>query len=174
MIRKSILLAATLLAAPGAPVLAHGGGPTDPQIAHIAYTAGVIDIAAARRALAKSKNATVRGFATEMVRDHEAVNDQALALVKKLKVTPADNPTSKALVKQAKADERRLAALNGRAFDRAYLANEVAYHKAVNAALDKTLIPSSHNAELKSLLQTGLKLFREHQAHAEHLAAEVK
>ena len=177
MMKKSILpalFAATLLAASGAPALAHGDGPTDPQIAHIAYTAGVIDITAAKQALAKSKNATVRGFAQEMVRDHEAVNVAALDLVKKLKVTPADNPTSKALSKQAEADERRLAGLNGNAFDRAYLANEVAYHKAVNGALDKTLIPSSHNAELKSLLQTGLKLFREHQAHAEHLAAELK
>ena len=174
MIKKSILLAATLLAASGAPALAHGDGPTDPQIAHIAYTAGVIDVAAAKQALAKSKNATVRGFANEMVRDHEAVNDQALALVKKLKVTPADNPTSKALTAQAAADEKRLAALKGAAFDRAYLANEVAYHKAVNGALDKTLIPSSDNGELKALLETGLKLFREHQAHAEHLASELK
>ena len=179
MIQKSIfpvasVAAALLAAAAGTPAAAVGEAPTDPQIAHIAYTAGVIDIAAARQALAKSKNATVRGFAQEMVRDHEAVNVAALDLVKKLKVTPADNPTSAALTKQAKADERRLAALNGLAFDRAYLANEAAYHKAVNAALDKTLIPSSRNAELKSLLQTGLKLFREHQSHAEHLAAGLK
>ena len=32
-----------------------------------------------------------------MVRDHEAVNQQALALVKKLNVTPEDNDTSRAL-----------------------------------------------------------------------------
>ena len=175
MIHKSIFLGAALLAATGtAPALAAPGGPTDPQIAHVAYTAGVIDIAAAKQALAKSTNATVRGFAEEMVRDHQAVNVAALALVKKLKVTPADNPTSKALTAQAAADEKRLAALKGAAFDRAYLANEVAYHKAVNGALDKTLIPSSDNGELKALLETGLKLFREHQAHAEHLAAELK
>lgn len=36
-----------------------------------------------------------------MVRDHTAVNDQALALVKKLKVKPQDNGTRKALLKQA-------------------------------------------------------------------------
>jgi hypothetical protein len=38
------------------------------------------------------------------------VNDKALALVKKLKVTPEDNDTSKALNKQAadKRAERRL------------------------------------------------------------------
>ena len=39
------LAAATLLSS---PVLAQGAKLTDPQIAHIAYTAGVIDIAAAK------------------------------------------------------------------------------------------------------------------------------
>jgi putative membrane protein len=175
MTNKSILLGAALLAASAvAPALAHGDGPSDPQIAHIAYTAGVIDVAAGKQALARSTNPTVRSFAREMVRDHEAVNVMALDLVKKLKVTPADNPTSAALSKQAAADSHRIAALKGAAFDRAYLANEVAYHKTVNAALAKTLIPSSHNGELKSLLETGLTLFREHQAHAEHLASELK
>ena len=38
-------------------------GPSDPQIAHIAYTAGQLDVAAAKLALAKSKNPAVRDFA---------------------------------------------------------------------------------------------------------------
>lgn len=147
--------------------------PTDPQIAHIAYTADQIDIAAGNQALTKSHNAQVRAFAQEMVRDHTAVNEQALALVKKLKVTPQANPTSASLESNAKAERVKLAKLSGAAFDRAYAANEVAYHKAVNGALADTLIPSAQNAELKSLLQTGLKLFREHQAHAEHLVHDL-
>jgi putative membrane protein len=149
-------------------------GPTDPQIAHIAYTAGVIDVAAGKQALAKSHNKAVRAFAEEMVRDHQAVNDQALALVKKLHVTPQDNATSKALSSAAKAKLDSLAKLHGAAFDRAYAANEVAYHKTVNGALKSTLIPSSDNKELKSLLKTGLTLFTEHQHHAEHLASSLK
>ena len=62
--------------------------PTDPQIAHIAYTAGVIDIEAAKLAISKSKNADIVAFANDMVRDHKAVNVQALDLVKKLNVAP--------------------------------------------------------------------------------------
>ena len=155
-------------------VPAAAAGPTDPQIAHIAYTAGVIDVAAGKQALAKSHNKAVRAFAEEMVRDHTAVNDKALALVKKLKVTPEDNATSQSLNKGAKAESDKLAKLNGAAFDRAYIANEIAYHKTVNGALEKTLIPNAHNAELKSLLETGLTLFKEHQAHAEKIAKEVK
>ena len=168
---KALGLAAML--AIGAPLAAQAEAakPNDAQIAHIAYTAGVIDVTAGKQALAKSKDKAVRDFAQEMVRDHTAVNDQALALVKKLGVTPQDNPTSQALSKDAAAKLKTYAALNGTAFDKAYVANEVAYHKTVNGALAKTLIPNAQNAELKSLLGTGLKLFTEHQLHAEHLAA---
>ena len=109
-----------------------------------------------------------------MLRDHEAVNKQALDLVKKLNVKPEDNDTSRALSKAANEKKAELAKLSGAAFDKAYAANEVAYHKTVNGALEKTLIPSANNAELKSLLQTGLKVFQGHQQHAEHVAAALK
>ena len=153
---------------------AEGAKPTDPQIAHIAYTAGVIDVAAAKQALAKTSNKDVKEFAENMVRDHEAVNKQALDLVKKLKVTPEDNDTSKSLSKNAAAKLDELAKLKGADFDKAYVANEVAYHKAVDSALETLLIPSASNAELKSLLQTGLKIFQGHEQHAKHVAAELK
>jgi predicted outer membrane protein len=54
------------------------------------------------------------------------------------------------------------------------VSNEFAYHKTVNGALENTLIPSATNPELKSLLQTGLKLFQDHEQHAEHVASELK
>ena len=148
--------------------------PTDPQIAHIAYTAGQIDVAAGKQALAKSKNRAVRAFAQEMVRDHAAVNERALSLVKKLGVTPEANATSTSLEAGAKVQMRALGALHSAAFDRAYVRNEIAYHRTVNGALDSLLIPNAHNTELKSLLKTGLTLFQEHQKHAEHLAKTVR
>ena len=109
-----------------------------------------------------------------MVRDHAEVNKQALALVGKLKVKPEDNDTSRALTKQAAAKRDELAKLSGAAFDKAYVANEVAYHKTVNGALETTLIPSASNGELKGLLQTGLKIFQGHEQHPEHVAADLK
>lgn len=158
-----------------APALAGAAeAPSDAQIAHIAYTAGNLDVAAAKLALAKSKSATVREFAGTMVRDHEAVNIKALELVKELKMTPQDNPTSQSLNRAAADTLKRFEALDSAAFDKAYVENEVAFHRTVNGALESVLIPSAKNHQLKSLLQTGLSLFREHQAHAEHLSATVK
>jgi putative membrane protein len=165
--------AVALLLTTGMPQ-AQDARPTDPQIAHIAYTAGAIDVKAGELALKKTKNKAVRAFAEDMVRDHKAVNVQALALVKKLKVTPEDNPTSEALTKAATTEYKSLSKLKGAAFDRAYIANEVAFHKTVNGALETTLIPSASNSELKALLGTGLKVFQGHLAHAEHIASTVK
>jgi len=173
VIRFSLLGAAAMAASlAAAPVWAEGG-PSDAEIAHIAYTAGQIDIAAAKQALAKSSNAEVRGFADTMLRDHLAVEAKALALVQKLGVVPADNATSIALARQARETEASLARLNGAAFDRAYVRSELAYHRTVNGALRDTLIPAADNGELKQLLETGLALFGEHQAHAEQLASKL-
>ena len=170
--RASLLAGAFLLAGSFGAFAADK--PTDPQIAHIAYTAGVLDIKAAEQALGISKNEAVREFATSMATDHKAVNDQALALVAKLGVTPEDNDTSKGLVAQSETKAAELAKLSGADFDKAYIAKEVAYHKAVNGALADLLIPSASNAELKSLLESGLKIFQGHELHAEHVAEGLK
>ena len=77
LVRLSAAIAAICLLT-GAAYAQGAAKPTDPQIAHIAYTAGQLDIEAAKQALRKSKNKEVRVFATDMVRDHTAVNKQAL------------------------------------------------------------------------------------------------
>lgn len=152
---------------------AHDAALNDAQIAHIAYTAGQLDVEAAKQALDRSGNSEVCAFAQTMLRDHEAVNGQALALVHKLGVTPQDNATSAQLSSDAAAARARLADLKGPAFDKAYAEREAAYHAAVNQALRGTLIPSAHNGELKQLLESGLALFSAHQQHAEALAQQL-
>ena len=147
---------------------------TDPQIAHIAYTAGKIDIAAADLALKKTSNNAVKAFANETLRDHTAVNQKALASLDKLKVKPEDNDLSESLAGAAAEQWKELSKLSGAAFDKAYAENEVAYHVTVNGVLETTLIPATQNGELQSLLETGLKLFTEHQKHAEQLESQLK
>ena len=119
--RLTPLVIVLALLSPGVLWAGTAAKPTDPQIAHIAYTAGVIDVEAGKLALEKSHNEEVRSFAQRMVGDHSAVNDQALALVKKLNVTPEDNPTSQSLTKEADATRKKLAGLTGAAFDKAYV-----------------------------------------------------
>jgi putative membrane protein len=173
MIRTIGAIGAAMLLSLSGATLAQDSSINDAQIAHVAYTAGQIDVDAGRQALERSSNADVRAFAETMVRDHAAVNERALALVQRLHVTPEANSTSAALTAGAADAHRRLSALEGATFDRAYLENEVAYHRAVNDALRNTLIPGAHNAELKSLLEAGLALFTAHQEHAEMLVRQL-
>src|SRR3546814_15315988 len=109
-----------------------------------------------------------------MVRDHAAVNEKALALVKRLGVTPEANATSADLTAQAAQKHDELARLDGAAFDRAYVPNEAAYHATVNGALQHLLIPSATNGDMKSLLETRLSLFAEHQTQPAHLATSMQ
>src|SRR3546814_15527926 len=117
--------AAASLAISGAALSHDAAKPSDAQIAHIAYTAGQIDIDAGKQALAKSKNPTVRAFAEEMVRDHGAVNDKALALVKQLGVTPEANATSSALTAQATQKHDELARKSVRSGKSVYIRFEL-------------------------------------------------
>jgi putative membrane protein len=171
---KSSFLAAAVCFGAATAMAQTTGKPTDPQIADIAYTAGQIDIEQAIDALKMTNTKAVRSFAEEMIRDHLAVNNKVLVLCDKLKVTPEGNDTSKTMYREARLKREELRALSGTAFDKAYADNEVAYHEAVNGALESTLIPAAQNAQLKSLLETGLKLFKEHQKHAEKLVDELK
>ena len=145
----------------------------DLQIAHIAYTAGAIDIRYAHLALALSDDPEVRKFAKLMIQDHTAVNNKALALVKKLQITPEDNPTSQQLVKQAEKIRTELSQLRGEEFAKRYAANELGYHQTVNNVVENTFIPNAKNAELKALLTAALQTFKVHEGHAETMNQKV-
>ena len=72
-----------------------------------------------------------------------------------------------------KKELAKLKALTGADFDKAYVDNEVSYHEAVIGLLDKTLIPNTKNAELKSLLESGRPIFVAHLGHAKMLQASL-
>lgn len=149
-------------------------GLDDAQIAGIVITANTVDIDAGKLAEAKSRNEEVRAFAKRMVTDHSAVNEQAAMLVKKLNVTPRESEISKALKENGTKALENLKTLEGKAFDKTYLDNEVAYHQAVLEALDKTLIPNAKNEELETLLVKVRPAFVVHLEHAKHMQSSLK
>ncbi|MEO6894258.1 MAG: DUF4142 domain-containing protein, partial [Ginsengibacter sp.] len=132
-----------------------------------------IDIDYANIAKEKSKNKNVLEFAATMAKDHGKVNEQAIALAKKLGVTPQDNPTTQSLMSQAATTKEMLNSKSGADFDKAYIDNEVAYHKAAIDVVQNTLIPDATNPELKSLLESALPIFKGHLEHAEKIQAEL-
>src|SRR5690349_21078964 len=148
--------------------------PNDAQIASIVVTANQVDIDAGKLAESRSQNADVKAFGELMVKDHTGVNKAATDLVTKLKVTPEDNDTSKALKAGGEKNLAHLKTLKGAAFDKAYIDHEVTYHQQVLDALDKTLIPNAQNAELKALLVKTRPAFVAHLEHAKQLQSKLE
>ena len=147
---------------------------SDAEVASVAVVANQIDIAYADIAKEKSKNAEVLKFAATMTSDHKAVLEQAGALIKKLGVTPKDNDVSKKLLADAEKTKKDLRSKQEKDFNKAYIDNEVAYHKAVIAAVEGLLIPETENAELKALLHNILPALKAHLAHAERVQKNFK
>src|SRR5262245_59929369 len=150
--KSSVLVLAGSMVLSGAAVYAQG--VTDPQIAAIVVTANQVDTDAGKLASSKATSPEVRKFAQTMVNDHTGVNAQATALVTKLGVTPEANDTSKSLADGGEKNVANLKTLKGKAFDKAYIDNEVAYHEEVLEAVDTTLIHGGKAAELKEQLVT--------------------
>ncbi len=67
-----------------------------------------------------------------------------------------------------------LSSKSGKAFDRAYINNEVAYHKVVISTLEGVLVPESQNQELKQLLQSVVPAFKAHLEHAQMVQKNYK
>jgi putative membrane protein len=151
-----------------------GAAPNDAQIAHIVVTANQVDIDAGKLAESKGASADVKAFGKQMVTDHTAVNQQAVALATKLKVTPEDNATSQSLKSGGAENVKNLSGLSGAAFDKAYIAHEIAYHEAVLDAIDKTLVPNAKNEELKALIVKVRPAFVGHLEHAKKIQAAQK
>lgn len=147
--------------------------PDDAQIAGIVVAANTVDIDAGKIAQKMSKDADVKAFAKMMVTDHAGVNKQALALVKKLKMTPRESELSKSLKQGGRDNLRKLRALRGKDFDQAYMAHEVLYHQTVIDTLDKTLIPHAANPELKETLVNVRPAFVAHLEQAQGLLAKL-
>ena len=169
--RVSVLVAASVLWLSAVGVSAQS--ITDAQIAHIVVTANQVDIDAGKLAASKATNPEVKKFGQTMASDHTGVNKQAGDLAAKLKVTPADNPTSQSLKANGDKNVAALKGLSGAAFDKAYIDNEVTYHQAVLDALDKTLIPGASNDELKALMVKVRPAFVAHLEHAKKIQSSL-
>jgi putative membrane protein len=171
---KTLIGIATLILA---PALAFAGGGdkaakttlSDGNVVAIASTARQGEIDVSQIAIGKATNPDVKTFASMMVADHGA----ALEKAKALGIAPEENEESKKMKADAMAAGDKLKALSGADFDKAYLTQMIADHKAVLTALDKKLIPNAKNSALKQHLKDFRPKAAEHLKHAEELSKKL-
>jgi putative membrane protein len=140
----------------------------DPTIIAIFDAANTWDIETGALAVKKGTTKEVRDFGAMLERDHTAVRQQGRDLVKKLGVHPTP-PKDFAMAKDHDAAIESLRAKEGKAFDRAFLEHEVAFHKAVLDAVTTTLLPALKNEEARALVTKVAPAFQAHMAAAQNL-----
>lgn len=169
----TVLFVAALWAMPAMAQNSSTPQLNDSEIASVAVTANQIDVDYGKIALKKATNPELRNFAQTMIDDHTSIIAQAVALAKKLGVTPKDNAVTQSLLDGAKTTTKTLNGKKGKDFDKAYIDNEVAYHGAVISTVKTVLIPQTQNAELKDLLQSVTPLLEHHLEMAKKAQSDL-
>jgi putative membrane protein len=155
-------LAATRPAPTRAPAL------DDPTIVAIFDAANTWDMETGALAEKKGTTKEVRDYGAMLARDHAAVRQMGRDLAAKLHVTPTP-PKDFGMAKDHAAAMTSLQAAQGKAFDRAFLQHEVAFHRTVIDAINTTLLPSLHNEEVKDLVKKVAPAFDAHMQAAQNL-----
>jgi putative membrane protein len=152
---------------------AQGARLNDPTIIAIFDAANTYDMETGQLAVSHSRSNEIREFGRMLVRDHRSVRAQGRELARSLHVTPTP-PRTFALANAHVRGMRKLRALRGRAFDRAFLQQEVDFHNAVIDAVTNTLLPAIQNAQLKDLVTKVAPAFVAHRDKAQSLLNGLK
>ena len=141
---------------------------SDANIVALLDEANMADSAAGAAAATKATSKEVKDFARLMMSEHHALRQAGQQLAKQLKVTP-EPPASDPLKPMAEGEMKTLESTpKGPEFDRAYIEQEVAAHKAVLDLANKAH-DQAQNEQLRALFEKAKPVIQKHLDQAEAL-----
>jgi putative membrane protein len=164
------LVALALPAAAATPTTSAAFG--DRQILGVLQTVNLGEINDAQKAKAMARNAEVKAYAQEMIRDHHQ-GEMGVKTAIKAVGTTATSALSHRLATEDKATMARLAKMKGRAFDAAYVQAQVTMHQTVLNTIDTDLMPKASSPAVKDVLTKTRATVAEHLQKAQDLAKKV-
>ena len=108
-----------------------------------------------------------------MVKEHERINDEFNALLKKVNIKAEVTATSLSMQTELTRDLATLGLMSGIKFDRKYLHQQTMFENHFIELLDSSLIPSAKNPEIKSFLQAIRADHEKFLAQGQALQAEI-
>jgi putative membrane protein len=146
---------------------------SEAQIAKLTDLANTAEIEQAKLAQSRAKQASIKKFASMMVKDHTDAKQEQAKLYKRLTLTPSESATAASL----KADTDRalddLKKSDPGGFDAAYVAGQVDAHQKVLDLLDAKLLPSAVSPELAENLRKMRSTVEHHLKEAQTLQASL-
>ena len=134
----------------GDPAATTGGPPlNDSQVARITNDANSAEVEQGKLARSKAKDPRVKKFAERMVKHHTEAKDKQA----KLNLQTASSDMAMKLEQDADKTLSDLKANSDASFDAEYMADQVKEHQQVLDSIDRDLLPSAKNDDLKSYLK---------------------
>jgi putative membrane protein len=141
---------------------------TDANIAALLDEANKADSSAGAAAVKKASSPEVKKFARMMMGDHHALRVAGEKVVKQAKITPSA-PTNDPVAPLAQQETSVLDSTPaGPGFDRAYIDQEVAAHRAVKDLLERSE-GEADNPDLKAVIGKARPVVDRHLKEAEEL-----
>jgi putative membrane protein len=147
---------------------------TDEQILQITHTANLGEIAQAKLAQSKTRDARVRKLAAMMLKDHIAADAKGMGIAKRENLTPAPSATSTSIAGDVENATSTLRAQNGVAFDKGYVDTQVKEHQAVLEVIDQKLLPSAKDPDVRAFLAEVRPKIAMHLQHAQDLQSAMQ
>lgn len=129
---------------------------------------GMTEVDASKVAQSKATNPAVKDFAAQMVKDHTKANSELMSAATAKGVTP---PATLDKAHQKEVD--KMSNLSGADFDKAYMKQMVADHKATVELFEKQA-KSGKDADLQGWAGKTLPTLQEHLKMAQDLNASLK
>lgn len=136
----------------------------DKEFVQKAVQGNLAEVQMGQLALQKSNNDDVKQFAQKMVDDHTKLEDQMKQVAQQLKVKAPDSPSSK-----QKSAMKKLQALNGDDFDKAYIKEMVKDHEQDDKAF-KEEAKNSPNPGMKQVVGQDEQVINHHLEMIQQIA----
>jgi putative membrane protein len=164
----TIALAAALLATTGATaVFAQGFSDKDKTFLKDSTEDNLAEIKMAEMTVRTTKNPTIKAFAEQMIKDHNALLEGAKPVAMKAGVTPPTTTSAK-----ADAEYLKLKVLTGDTYDKSYVKTMVADHHEDLAKVKQENV-STTNPEMKKLTAHASSVIAGHTKMIDGIAGKM-
>lgn len=157
---------------PATPPPTVGPGISDENIFAKMGMTDSMEIAAAKLALTKTKNAGVKEFATMMVTEHGKMKSEGAALATRLGITPMPMPDDPGPAQMTAMMEQLNAAPEGETFDRLYTDQMVMSHQQTLDFLTRAATEAK-NDSLRAFIEKGRPVVQMHLQHAQDMVSKL-
>ena len=155
-----------LLSSPAIASLAFAADDPDAAFYKKAAEGGLFEVEAGNQAQTKANDQRVKDFASMLVTDHTAANDQLKSLAASKGISLPSSPSAGQMAAKTKLD-----VLTGDTYDKSFVNGQIKAHERTIALFQKE-VASGQDADAKAFASSTLPTLRKHLKQARALAAQ--